>query len=285
VKALLLLLAFGAFDPSALSVEELFRISSSPLLADQPRVEPCRDELVRRGPPAVELLVGHVGTEMPRERITLEETLPGMGRPAEKALLWLLGREDEPRALGQILTLLGLMGSDGAMPRLRPLEEHPDWKVRRAVASYLGGLPAGRGAGPLLRLLRDPAGEVRKEAALALGSRKEEGSAGALVLLLDDPFHGARFASARALAATGPVGQETLSALLRDPGASWLARAHALEVSTDRKAIRPYLEDRDWALRGFAAEALRRLGDLRYLDAHTQRERHPFVLGKRRHLK
>src|SRR3989475_4842412 len=74
--------------------------------------------------------------------------------------------------------LVGELGLEDAVPALARQLEHPDDRVRKAVALALAKIGSGSAAEPLLHALRDRSPEVRMQVALGIGGLK----AGALAM-------------------------------------------------------------------------------------------------------
>lgn len=145
----------------------------------------------------------------------------------------LLETERDPVVLNSVIHALGHLGSREAVPSILRYQDHPDAKIRFAVAFALGCFPndgesvAGlikltSGPDPdvrdwavfglgvlgdvdspeirdvLLRCLNDTDEDVREEAAVGLGKRRDRRAVPAVLHMLEDPSPGQRATEAAA---------------------------------------------------------------------------------------
>ncbi len=170
-------------------------------------------------------------------------------------------------------------GAFAALGRLEPmtflsvlagLEMDPDWTVRTAIATALGGLPNQMGVPPLTLMLPDRDSRVIPAVLNALIAAKAGGMDKVLVDRLKSDDFVIRTAAANGLAeikATEAV-QPLIEAYRASAGrdVTYVARAAALSAlaKLDAAAARPVLQealmDRDWAVRVRARDLLREQG-------------------------
>src|SRR5213594_1935912 len=82
--------------------------------------------------------------------------------------------------------LVGELGLEDAVPALARQLEHPDDRVRKAVALALAKIGSGSAAEPLLHALRDKSPEVRMQVALGIGGLKAGALAMPLVVAMEE---------------------------------------------------------------------------------------------------
>ena len=82
--------------------------------------------------------------------------------------------------------LVGELGLEDAVPALARQLEHPDDRVRKAVALALAKIGSGSAAEPLLHALRDRSPEVRMQVALGIGGLKAGALAMPLVVAMEE---------------------------------------------------------------------------------------------------
>ena len=274
----------SSLQAEAKSVEELFREASSAELQYASLRKPAEEELVRRGGEAVPYLVGKLGTRDARERHTLERVLSQIKGPAVEPLIEAL-KTDDPYTLRLGIRILGLIGDKRALPSLLEFSSYPGWRVRSVVAFALGRIGAREATPWLISALGDSVDLVRKSAAVSLGELNDPRATNPLLKGLSDPFYGVRYSAARALSKLGEAVVDSLLAILQEP----LGRYYAIEVLGelgDKRALNSLislLQDEDWAIRAFVAQAIGEIGGGEAKEALSlakRRERHPFVLRK-----
>lgn len=152
------------------------------------------------------------------------------------------------------------------MTVLSGLDVDPEWRVRAALATTLGGLRPDVAALRLEQLARDAEPKVRAAALASLVAVKAPGAERHLLSALAESDLGIRLAAARGLGALKPAGAAAALAKAWEASAtdtSYVARAAILAalVAVDPAAaaplVRAALADRDWALRVRAAALLR----------------------------
>ncbi len=276
----------SSLQAEAKSVEELFREASSAELQYASLRKPAEEELVRRGGEAVPYLVGKLGTRNARERHTLERVLRRIKGPAVEPLIEAL-KTDDPYTLRLGIRILGLIGDKRALPSLLEFSSYPDWRVRSVVAFALGRIGAREATPWLISALGDSVDLVRKSAAVSLGELNDPRATTPLLKGLSDPFYAVRYSSARALSKLGEAVIDSLLAILEEPlGRRGYYAIEVLGELGDKRALNPLislLQNEDWAIRGFVAQAIGEIGGGEAKEALSlakRREKHPFVLRK-----
>ncbi len=281
---------------AALSPEELFLRSSSAALQFAPMIQPSRRILVREHGRSIPYLVTQLDTDGPRERQALEDILVKIGEPAVgpliEALCTELEREDTTRGATMAAGILGRLGDDRATTALSKAALHDDWKVRSSVAGSLGRIGSPDGLTGLLGLLTDENEIVRKSSAVSLkrmamldGVRSDK-VVRALAVALADRYYSVRYSAAAALTEFGSDALPALTGVaLYGSGPARLVALSAVGRIADAAALGmldELLSDSDWAVRGYAAEAIGRIGADRRarkaLSALLAEETHPFVI-------
>ncbi len=301
---------------AALTPEELFLRASSAALQFAPMIQPSRRILVRDHERSLPYLVTQLDTDGPRERHALEAIMVEIGEPAVEPLIDALGRElkrtDTLRGARMAAGILGRLGDDRATPALNRAAWHEDWKVRSSVASAIGRVGSPDGLQGLLQLLSDENEIVRKSSAVAIrrmatepeptegpeeldqyrralearGATTDEAVVRALIRSLGDEYYHVRYSGAAALTEVGaPALPLLLETARAGQGPERLVALSAIGGIGDSSALGPLTElllDNDWAVRGFAAEAIGGIvADRRArksLSALLATETHPFVI-------
>jgi len=194
-------------------------------------------------------------------------------KAVRRAIINVLGDTNDPRATAAIL----------------PLLTHPGFMDISCIA--LGKL-RDRTAVPALldlsktEMCRDLEG-VRKLVAVALGRIADPAAVPHLIQALDETYFWVRYPAENALI---QIGAPAVPALLEVVAAGkFPSSAHAIEALGRIKDSRAWpdlvknLENVDWAVRAFAAEALGDLGDKRaceLLEKRKASDPHPFVRHK-----
>lgn len=162
----------GGLEPLRSTVDELFIQASAAPLRFQPNVLPARDRLVSMGESSLLQLARHMGTRMPRERLTLEYVLPKIYTTApaavETLLIDSLGSEDNA-VVALAATICGKIRARSSITALSKLATHGSWKRRRLAALTLGEVGDASAMPTLRKLASDAHPWVRARAAYALG--------------------------------------------------------------------------------------------------------------------
>lgn len=172
--------------------------------------------------------------------------------------------------------VLGLRRDKSTVPVLLDALRGEYYTVRARAAIALGRIGDRQAIEPLIAALKDPDDEVRMGACLGLGYFKDPSTFDEITeVLLDDPKIEVRQAAAKALGETGhPAAIPFLLEALRDPY-WWYEREAAagdLLSAIERMgaaAVAPLIEalqDKEGAVRRFAAILLGRIGDRRAIE-------------------
>jgi len=162
----------GGLEPLRTTVDELFVQASAAPLRFQPNVLPARDRLVSLGESALAELARHMGTKMPRERLTLEYVLPKMYTTSPGAVETLMAdslHSSDNAVVTLAATVCGKIRASSMVPALTELSTHTSWKRRRLAALTLGEIGDASAIPTLRTLLSDQHPWVRARAAYALG--------------------------------------------------------------------------------------------------------------------
>ena len=141
---------------------------------------------------------------------------------------------------------------------LSGLDADPQWSVRAALATTLGGFAPDLAEARLEQLVRDPDAKVRAAALGAMARLKVPTAAERLLAALADPDPALRMAAANGLGALEPAGasealRRAYEAARRDPTyiarAALLAALTAVDPAAATPLLRETLADADWAMR------------------------------------
>ena len=127
-------------------------------------------------------------------------------RATGELLVARIEREEDPEVLKAFAHALGHLQEPRAIPALRALRDHPDPRLRRAVAFGLFGLDDDLAVSTLIDLSRDVEAEVRDWATFGLGTQLERDDAllrSALLARIDDADDNTRAEALRGLAGRG----------------------------------------------------------------------------------
>jgi hypothetical protein len=214
VVILLLLLGTSLFSAETAiapeitkKVDSLFVIASSGLIKYTRMVQPAIDSIAALGAAAVPRLIEKYDTQDARERLTINNTLVKIGKPAVPYLLDALSL-DNAEQVARICSTLGEIKDSSAVNGLQKISSHPDWRVRSEATGALGKIGDRRGDRTILNMLLDTVETVRKSAAVSAGNLAVTEALPLLVHMLGDSFYGARLCASEALAkfGTGAIG-------------------------------------------------------------------------------
>ncbi len=254
------------------------------------------------------------------------DCISSQGKAGVPVLMACLKSDHEPLR-NTAMALLGQIGDQRATEAIIPLLQNKD--IVNNVCRVLGTLKDPRAVPAMLEVvkLKDfPENEwLRKNFAVALGRIGDARAVPELVKLLDDPYFWVRYPAEHALIQIGEPAIKPLLEIVKQ--SRFPASAHAIEalgrilgkekvieasnalgkLTYNDKALRELynevvnqLDNKDWAIRAFAAEVLGELflpmdsfvrkgvftgspgqGEaLNRLDKLAQTETHPFVKGK-----
>ncbi len=158
--------------PLSSTVDSLFIQASAAPLRFQPNVEPARKLLGEMGETAIAGLEPHFATQMPRERLTLENVLPKLYASHRDSMLNVLLRglaSDDGATVNLCATVAGKVKAIECVQPLIIATLDSSWKRRRLAAFTLGEIGDTSALSALMLLLKDPHPYVVQRAAYALG--------------------------------------------------------------------------------------------------------------------
>ncbi len=285
------------------SVEEIFEEASLwEVRENKKSVRWARERLIELGMEAVEYVCEEkIATESGLELRAIRELaeampdsiLPCFLEHLEDSLVW---------ARANSIYLLGKMKATEAIPSLiqalKKEENKPRW-----VLSAFGHIEERSPVPAIYPYLKDRDEPTRIAAAVALGKIKDPGSIPKLVETLGDELFTVRSAAENSLVS---IGDSAITLMLdaltgaTTPGVIHMIHGlgrigedlDTLEARTERirikRALMPFLGSKDNVLRGYAVEALGKLGGevtLELLRMRMADELDPFVLGKYKSIK
>jgi len=186
-----------------------------------------------------------------------------------------------------VIRTLGEMKDTSAVMSLANMLGSNSFRIRGATCTALGLIGDSSATSYLIPLLNDTVNLVRKSAAFALGQTGSPRAVHYLIGALSDEFYGTRFAAGNSLVKLGYLSTRSLIPLLDSDNSN--LRCLVIEILgkiKDKRAFDPLLKtlnDSDWAVRGFAVEALASVGNDRAMKAIKDLEKtevHPFVKRK-----
>jgi hypothetical protein len=280
------------------SVEEIFEVSSLwEVRETKSKVRWARERLIEFGMEAVEYVCEEkMATKSGLELRAIRELAEAMPDSILPCLLQHL-QDSVPRVRANSIWLLGKLKATEAIPSLLEALENDENKPRW-ILSALGDIGEVEPAAHIYPYLEKPDETTRIAAAVALGKMKDVGSVPRLIESLGDDMFTVRSAAENSIVSIGDSAVAPLLEVLTDVGTpAQIHVIHALgRISVDldtlerrtervkmRKALKQFLESENGVLRGYAVEALGRLGGkvtLELLRTRMADELDPFVLGK-----
>ncbi len=274
-------------------LEELFQTASLWQVGEEAhrkKIDEARKRLVELGEPALRFILNEkLDTINSLEIRAIEVVVLGNGEKAIPLLVEKL-QSEKPRVLRNAVLLLGSLKAKQAGPQIAHLLQRkplpPKW-VLRIILRVLAQLEYREGVPEILSFLNDPDELVVISATWALGVLKDPTTIPPLMDMLDSEQYIRRDAAENALSALANVG---MSYYLRKalteteestPLKHFIRLAGRLKCQECVPVLIPFLKHSDWSVRGYAVEALGRIGTRRGLSAIAylqHRESHPFVL-------
>ena len=150
------------------SIDSLFIQASASHLRFQNDVAPARKEIGRRGIEALRYLESKFSTQMPRERITLETTLPDLYSSDRDSTIALLRRALQSRdnaTVSTAATIVGKVKCQELIPVLEEMLQDSSWRRRRLAAATIGEVSDSVLPPMLKGACADPHPYVRQRAA------------------------------------------------------------------------------------------------------------------------
>jgi HEAT repeat protein len=253
----------------------------------------ARDKLKALGVPLLNYVIPKLTSENYYESICASGLIVPLCQTDKSALSVLLEhlKLKDKGIRRMIIMKLGDIGDKGATEAILPLASHPAFID--VACEALGKLRDRRATKALLDLydveiVKDMEG-LRKQIAVALGRIGDPAAVPQLIKGLDEKYFWVRYPSEKALIDIGETSVPALMDVVK--AGKFPACAHAIEAlgKIKDKEGRAYpvlvegLKNSDWAMRGFAAEALGDYGDKKaceVLETLKRTERHPFVVQK-----
>lgn len=154
------------------TIDSLFIQASASHLRFQNAVPAARAELGRRGASALPYLTQRLGTQMPRERITIETVLPTIykSNPDEtRSILIHALTSNDAATVSLACTILGKVKCRESLPALQLLLKDASWKRRRLAANTIGEIDDTTMTGALLEACQDAHPYVQQRSVYHIG--------------------------------------------------------------------------------------------------------------------
>jgi hypothetical protein len=156
------------------SIDSIFIRASAAPQKYQSGVETARKELIALGLHALSYCEEKYGTQMPRERLALEQIIPQLYKtfPMEvEASLLRACEDDSSEVIGLGLSMLAKLKLKTAIPVMLSLLDHGNWRIRSIAAKQIGEI--GELSDSVLEVLshrlQDEESMVRASAAYSIG--------------------------------------------------------------------------------------------------------------------
>ncbi|MBU3678559.1 MAG: hypothetical protein FGM32_03015 [Candidatus Kapabacteria bacterium] len=149
-------------------VDSLFIQASASHLRFQNNVAPARKELGRRGNESLSFLETRMSTQMPRERLTLENVLPDLYATHRDSTTALLDRSlssADNATMSMAATVIGKVKAKEFIPKLTGMLSDTLWRRRRTAAATIGEIGDSASALVLKGACSDQHPYVRQRAA------------------------------------------------------------------------------------------------------------------------
>jgi len=179
------------------AIDSLFILASASHLRFQHSVEPARKRLGSLGTAVLPLLEKNLGTQMPRQRITVETAAKLVYAEHPDSTIAMLQRglrSVNNTAVGTAATIASTVKARAVSPVLLELADDQDWRKRRLAAFTLGELRDTTSIARAKGLLNDSLAYVRARAAFAVGATDSLPFA-ALASPLSDSFQVVRYSA------------------------------------------------------------------------------------------
>jgi hypothetical protein len=156
------------------SMDSIFIRASAAPQKYQAGVDIARKEMIALGLPALTYCEEKFGTQMPRERLALENIIPGLYAhiPLEvDSALMRACESDSIEAIGFALSMYAKLKLPSGIPMILSLLDHPEWRIRSIAAKQIGEI-GGLIDSQLVQLshrLQDEVPMVRASAAYSIG--------------------------------------------------------------------------------------------------------------------
>lgn len=159
-------------DRLTLTVDSLMIQAAAAPLRFQRTVKPARKALIAMGAVALPKLAPFLGTQMPRERLALEEVIPEIYKASPDAVRSLLSdslASMNSVTVSTVLTLCGRIKDPQLVAAVTPLTEHRRWQYRRNAVQALQEIGDTTAIPLFISALRDTHAYVRARSAYAVG--------------------------------------------------------------------------------------------------------------------
>ncbi|GMV53294.1 MAG: HEAT repeat domain-containing protein [Chlorobi bacterium] len=159
--------------PLATSFDSLFIQASAAPLKYQSNVKPARDSLVALGTGILDSLWQYLGTQMPRERLTIEYVVPKLYSADSTAVIAFLHKamqSDDRGKIGAGCVLAGLCKSISFVEPLITVTGNTSWGLRSAATLSLSQIGSPSALSAVTKLLSDKHPYVRARAGYAIGT-------------------------------------------------------------------------------------------------------------------
>ena len=195
------------------NVEELFLQASESLIQYQYLVNPARDSLAQKGEEAIEHIMQHLDSDLPREVHAMRRLVRMFDDKPTPYLQDSLESEREEVA-SRSLNLMVEMAKDslgrGALEAVLPFREHHEWSKRVSAYRYLGYYGDPNLTEYIKPGLEDEHYHVRRAAAEAMHRSPSPKNASLMVEHLNDPQQQVRYNAERFFAELGKDGADFL---------------------------------------------------------------------------
>lgn len=188
--------------PLASTVDSLFIQASAAPLRFQNNVKPARERIAALGLAALPALADMMNTEMPRERLTIEEVVPKIYAQSKDSVERMIAdsiRSYDPIVVSLASTLASKVKTSAALPALLSLSRDSVWRMRRLAAYTIGEIGDTNGSQALRLLITDEHPYVRARAAYALGRIGGQQAFRDLRTVLEDSLQIVRYSAVEGL--------------------------------------------------------------------------------------
>jgi hypothetical protein len=236
-----------------------------PYLLEPRRAQRATMVLRRAGEPALDVLVGLIGTSQSvTERVAYFEVIRGVTRATERVLN--LMHRAEWQIVRNVAELVGEARIDEGVTTLAALLDHQDARVARAAAIALGRLGSPATVEPLRRVFREAGPELKAAVAGAIGGEHARALTAPLLAFAESESNpDVVKACLRALGRIGTPAAVQALTKAAEPGGKLLSRKpshlrlgaiEGLRLANATAALQSLAQDADKAVREAVAHAL-----------------------------
>ncbi len=282
------------------SVERIFEVASLWEVAEnKSRVGDAREKLKRRKMDAIKYVIENkMDTKSGLELRAIEELAKAYPDSINPLLIELLADSSREKRGNAVWVLGKIKAKNSVNSLMEKIKERNNWRLRNTIVSALGEIGEDRASKAIIPFLYDKKERLRITSARSLGKLKSKDAIEPLISLLKDTFFTVRLASENSIVAIGDsalipllnqLGANNenkmtfhiISALGRIAGEQDSVTQRSLRLSV-KKAILPFLDDKEKSLRSQAVKALSLLNDEdtdELLEDKKNYETDPFVIG------